>query len=228
MPTTCCYVTKQYCCLHRRSAECRDDTGNPLSSRGTPGQGMSGNAHCRVFWIEPFFCRSFDILAAADRFLKIKFLSLLCILASLWLICTTKIVSLENYLEIDQHKKTWPISKHDFLSLIKSDWLFLTCQCKIMGLSLFLKVWIPQSSSFWSSSTLKKSLPGRARINCLKIWQISYNYWKHFRGLSLDLVTNEHIISIKVYSGQEDPECLGNFLCSSFRTLQWKAKFTNN
>ena len=32
----------------------------------------------------------------------------------------------------------------------------------------------------------KWSLLGRARIYCLEILPISYNCWKHFRGLSID------------------------------------------
>ena len=82
------------------------------------------------------------------------------------------------------------------------------------------KFGFPNYPCFGAVALWKWSLPGRARINRLEILPRFYNYWKHFRGLSLDLGPNEQIISIKVYLGQEEPECLGHFLFSSFRTVQ--------
>ena len=54
-----------------------------------------------------------------------------------------------------------------------------------------LKFGFPNPPGFGAGALWKWSLLGRVRLNCLDLWPISYNCWKLFGGLSLDLWPND-------------------------------------
>ena len=67
----------------------------------------------------------------------------------------------------------------------------------VKACGLFLHLWkfvCPLLPALGAAALGKWGLLGRARVNFLEIVPISYNFWKRFEGLSLDLVPNEHII----------------------------------
>ena len=80
---------------------------------------------------------------ATDSVYKIKLL--------IWLIHTKQIISLENFLMIDHHLKTWPLFKREFLSSVKSGWLSLTSQYKILVVTF-----IPESLDSWILPVLEQ------------------------------------------------------------------------
>ena len=87
----------------------------------------------------------------------LKYCKIVCILVRMWLICTQKITSLEKFLEIDHHQGTWLIFKRELLSPMKSEWLSLTSQWKLVVLSFIPKIVYVcfRSSSTWKTVTFR-------------------------------------------------------------------------
>ena len=80
-----------------------------------------------------------------------KNLTLFCVYCIFfWLICTTKVVYFEKFLEIDQHPQRWPTFKHWYLSWLMSKNLFLltagSLWCQLSSLKVL-------NSSSWKMVT---------------------------------------------------------------------------
>ena len=67
----------------------------------------------------------------------------------------------------------------------------------------------------------KGSLLGRARVNCLDVWPMSYSCREHFKELSLYFGPNENILYKKVYSSQVNHNC---FVALSYDAPKSKQK----
>ena len=98
---------------------------------------------------------------------------------------------------MDQHSQTWPLFKPGISQLVKVR--MTLSHFWVKACSLILHPWklgCPLLLALGAAALQKWSLLERARINCLEIWPMSYNCWKHLAGLSLDLGPNEHIYNV--------------------------------
>ena len=100
-----CNVTSMQCYI-RLSLHCFTYLPFPpvqTASDGSPSRSV--RTQCRTLWPEQHFSTTSHQNNAMDNVSKIKFPNLLCMLVSFWLICTTQIKGLENFLKlISTHK----------------------------------------------------------------------------------------------------------------------------
>ena len=126
-------------------------------------ESIEGNAHCRVWWLEPLL---------AHNLLNTP---LMLLALSKYLIDTHKKFDKSRKNSINWSAlKTWPIFKREF-RLNPVDSLSLPS-----ARSWFPIVWMPESSRFGSGALLKLSLFGQALITRLEILPTYYNWRKHF------------------------------------------------